>query len=295
MRNADQQYHDLMKRVLEEGHEKTDRTGTGTLSITGAMMKFDLQKEFPLITTKRVFWKGVVAELIMFLRGYDNEKWLQEQGVGIWDEWPAGEKYIPYGRMWRNVPKLEIVENKYSGFQPDMFDGSGLLTNVDVIVHHVDQLKNAIDLLKTDPDSRRILVNCWQVAHMDEFVLAPCHNQFQFTTHVKEGERYLNCVVYQRSCDVFLGLPFNIASYALLTDIVALECDMEVGELTWMGGDVHLYKNHLEQVKEQLSRTSKSEPSLYSYDYRSLEEYEISDFQLYDYDPHPAIKAPVAI
>lgn len=296
MRNTDKQYHDLAAMVLEKGHTKTDRTGTGTISMTGAMMRFDLQKEFPILTTKRVFWKGVVAELLMFLRGYSSEEWLQEQGVHIWDEWPAKEgKYIPYGPMWRAVPKDCIHFNQHSDIQMDLFDDREVYENVKVERTYFDQIQYVIDLLKNDPDSRRMVVNAWQVEFLDEFTLYPCHNQFQLTTHIKDGKRYLNCVVYQRSCDLLLGLPFNIASYALLTHILAREVDMEVGELVWNGGDVHIYSNHIEAINTQLMRESKSNPQLKMFPKKSLEEYDVSDFMLVDYDPHPAIKADVAI
>lgn len=296
MRHTDKQYHDLAKHVLDNGHIKTDRTGTGTISVTGAQMRFDLQKEFPILTTKRVFWKGVVAELLMFLRGYSSEEWLQEQGVHIWDEWPAKDsKYIPYGPMWRAVPKDRIQFNQYSDIQMDLFDDREVYENVKVERTYFDQIQYVIDLLKTDPDSRRMVVNAWQVAHLDEFTLYPCHNQFQMTTHVKDGKRYLNCVVYQRSCDLLLGLPFNIASYALLTHILAREVDMEVGELVWNGGDVHIYSNHIEAINTQMMRESKSNPQLKMFPKKELEEYEVSDFMLVDYDPHPAIKAEVAV
>ena len=294
MRNTDRQYHDLAQRVLAQGHLKDDRTGTGTYSLTGAMMRFDLQKEFPILTTKRVFWKGVVAELLMFIRGYDNEKWLQEQGVHIWDEWPATEeKYIPYGPMWRAVPVDTIITNADTEYQLG-FD-STTLYNVEVRRSHYDQLGEVIKELKANPDSRRLLVNAWQVAHLSEFSLHPCHNQFQFTTHLKDGKRYLNCMMTARSQDVFLGTPFNLASYALLTHIVAKECGYEVGELVWVGCDVHIYLNHIEAVKEQMTRISKSNPQLKMFPHKALEDYQTDDFILVDYDPHPAIKAPVAV
>lgn len=296
MRNTDKQYHDLAAMVLEKGHTKTDRTETGTISMTGALMRFDLQKEFPILTTKRVFWKGVVAELLMFIRGYTSEHWLQEQGVHIWDEWPATQhKYIPYGMMWRSVPTDEIVLTEHSGIQRDMFEGPEVYTNVDVKRSYYDQLGTVIQELKVNPDSRRLLVNAWQVEFLSEFTLPPCHNQFQFTTHPVNDKRYLNCQVYQRSVDVLLGLPFNLASYALLTHIVAKECGYEVGELVWTGCDVHIYNNHVEQVKTQLTRDSKSNPQLRMFQKKALEEYEVSDFILMDYDPHPAIKADVAV
>jgi len=262
------QYLDMMRHVLEHGVRKTDRTGTGTLSVFGHQLRFDLGAGFPLVTTKRVHTKSIVYELLWFLRGDTNVRWLQERGVSIWDEWAdaAGELGPVYGRQWR------------SWGTPD--GGS------------VDQMARVVEQLRQDPDSRRIIVSAWNVGELDRMALAPCHAFFQF--YVAEGR--LSCQLYQRSCDIFLGVPFNIASYALLTHIVAQQCDLAPGDFIWTGGDCHLYLNHLEQARLQLSREPLPLPRLHLRRRPpTLFDYEFDDFEFSGYQHHPAIKAPVAV
>jgi len=263
------QYEDLMRHVYEHGVAKGDRTGTGTKSVFGHQMRFDLAEGFPLVTTKKVHLKSIVYELLWFLQGSGNARWLQERGVTIWDEWadPASGDLGPvYGVQWRSWPT----------------PGGG----------HIDQIAQVVQQLKTNPDSRRILVSAWNVGELDKMALMPCHALFQF--YVAEGK--LSCQLYQRSADIFLGVPFNIASYALLTHMVAQQCDLAVGDFIWTGGDCHLYSNHFEQVRTQLARTPYPYPVL---NIRrrppSLFDYEYEDFEVAGYQHHPAIKAPVAV
>ncbi len=260
-------YEDLLRRVLETGTRKADRTGTGTRSLFGAQLRFDLQAGFPLVTTKRVHLRSVVYELLWFLRGDSNVRWLQEHGVSIWDEWaaPDGELGPVYGVQWRSWPTP---------------DGG-----------HVDQLAAVLDGLRRDPDSRRHLVSAWNVAQIPQMALAPCHAMFQF--YVADGR--LSCQLYQRSADMFLGVPFNIASYALLTHMVAQQVDLQVGDFVWTGGDCHVYDNHVDQVREQLSRTPFPAPRLELDRAPSLFDYTFEDVHVLDYQHHPAIKAPVAV
>ena len=262
------QYLDLMRHVLEHGTDKTDRTGTGTRSVFGAQLRFDLRDGFPLVTTKKVHLKSVIYELLWFLRGESNVRWLQERGVSIWDEWaaPDGELGPVYGVQWRSWPTP---------------DGSS-----------IDQITQVIEQIKRTPDSRRLIVNAWNVAQIDDMALPPCHAMFQF--YVADGR--LSCQLYQRSADVFLGLPFNIASYALLTLMVAQVCGLEPGEFIWTGGDVHLYSNHMEQVGRQLAREPRSLPVMHlNPDVKDIFEFRYEDFRLEGYDPHPGIRAPVAV
>ncbi|HEU4620841.1 MAG TPA: thymidylate synthase [Burkholderiaceae bacterium] len=261
-------YEDFMRHVLEHGVEKTDRTGTGTRSVFGHQMRFDLRRGFPLITTKKVHVKSVVLELLWFLRGDGNARWLQERGVTIWDEWARedGDLGPIYGVQWRSWPTP---------------DG-----------RHIDQIAQALHAIRTNPDSRRIIVSAWNVGELDNMALPPCHAFFQF--YVAEGR--LSCQLYQRSADIFLGVPFNIASYALLTHMVAQQCDLDVGEFIWTGGDCHVYSNHFEQVSTQLSRTPRPYPRLViKRRPPSISDYALDDFEFAGYDPHPAIKAPVAV
>ncbi len=261
-------YLELLRRVRDEGARKTDRTGTGTRSLFGCQMRFDLARGFPLLTTKRVHVKSVVYELLWFLRGETNVAWLREHGVTIWDEWAdaAGELGPVYGRQWRSWPTP---------------DGG-----------HIDQIARVIGDLRTNPDSRRILVSAWNVGELDRMALLPCHALFQF--YVANGR--LSCQLYQRSADLFLGVPFNIASYALLTHMVAQQSDLGVGEFIWTGGDTHLYLNHLEQAEEQLARTPHALPELVIRRRPpSIFDYAFEDFEFRNYQPHPAIKAPVAV
>ena len=263
-----QQYLDLMKHVLENGTPKNDRTGTGTLSIFGHQMRFNLQDGFPLVTTKRCHLRSIIHELLWFLKGDTNVAYLHENNVSIWDEWADenGDLGPVYGKQWR------------SWATPDG--------------RYIDQLTTVINQLKNDPDSRRIIVSAWNVGELDKMALAPCHAFFQF--YVADGK--LSCQLYQRSCDIFLGLPFNIASYALLVHMMAQQCSLEVGDFVWTGGDTHLYSNHLEQTRLQLTREPRALPKLViKRKPESLFDYRFDDFEIEGYDPHPAIKAPVAI
>jgi thymidylate synthase len=261
-------YLDLLRHVREHGSGKTDRTGTGTLSVFGRQLRFDLAAGFPLVTTKRVHLKSVIEELLWFLRGETNVRSLQEKGVTIWDEWAdeSGELGPVYGRQWRAWATA---------------DGG-----------HVDQLARAIQQLRRDPDSRRIIVSAWNVGELERMALAPCHAFFQ--CYVADGR--LSLQVYQRSCDIFLGVPFNIASYALLTHILAQQSDLKVGEIVWTGGDCHLYLNHLEQADIQLARTPGRLPTLALLRRPpDIADYRFEDFQVLGYEPQAAIRAPVAV
>ncbi|MBO7411292.1 MAG: thymidylate synthase [Ottowia sp.] len=266
---AESPYEALMRYVYENGVEKSDRTGTGTRSVFGWQMRFDLQKGFPLVTTKRVYFKGVVGELLWFLRGDSNVRWLQERGVTIWDEWAdpvTGELGPVYGVQWRSWPAP---------------DGQ-----------RIDQMAQLVEDIKHNPDSRRLLVSAWNVAELPKMALAPCHVMFQF--YVAQGR--LSCQLYQRSADIFLGVPFNIASYALLTHMVAQQCDLQPGEFIWTGGDCHLYSNHMEQVREQLTRTPYPFPQVRLLRRPpSLFDYEMQDIELVGYQHHAPISAPVAV
>ena len=264
---APTQYEDLLRRVLEEGTAKADRTGTGTLSVFGHQMRFDLSEGFPLVTTKRVHLRSIVHELLWFLRGDSNVSWLRERGVTIWDEWadPEGELGPVYGVQWRSWPT------------PD--GGS------------VDQIAQLVQGIREDPDSRRHIVSAWNVAEIPQMALAPCHAFFQF--YVADGR--LSCQLYQRSADLFLGVPFNVASYALLTHMVAQQTDLEVGDFIWTGGDCHIYTNHLDQVREQLTRSPYPFPQLRLHQAPSIFEYAYEDVEVVGYEHHPAIKAPIAV
>ncbi|MFN3829425.1 MAG: thymidylate synthase [Tepidimonas ignava] len=262
------QYEDFMRHVFEHGTPKTDRTGVGTRSVFGYQMRFDLREGFPLVTTKKLHIKSIVYELLWFLRGDSNVRWLQQHGVTIWDEWagPDGELGPIYGVQWRSWPTP---------------DGG-----------HIDQISEVLRTLRTNPDSRRIIVSAWNVADLPKMALAPCHALFQF--YVADGR--LSCQLYQRSADVFLGVPFNIASYALLTHMVAQQCDLDVGDFIWTGGDCHIYHNHVEQVQLQLSRQPYPYPELrLRRRPPTLFDYTFDDFEFIDYQHHPAIKAPVAV
>ena len=262
------QYEDFMRHVHQTGVPKGDRTGTGTHSVFGYQMRFDLNEGFPLVTTKKVHLKSIILELLWFLRGDGNARWLQERGVTIWDEWakPDGSLGPVYGVQWRSWPT----------------PGGG----------HIDQIAEVVKQLKTNPDSRRIIVSAWNVAELSQMALLPCHAFFQF--HVAQGR--LSCQLYQRSADVFLGVPFNIASYALLTHMLAQQCDLQLGDFIWTGGDCHIYSNHFQQVELQLSREPLPYPTL---NIRrrpdSLFDYAYEDFEVLGYEHHPAIKAPVAV
>lgn len=266
--NAMRAYLDLVQRILDDGTEKSDRTGTGTLSVFGHQLRFDLSEGFPLVTTKKVHLRSIVGELIWFISGDTNVRYLHENRISIWDEWADenGDLGPVYGHQWRSWPAP---------------DG-----------RHIDQLARVIENLRRDPDSRRHLVSAWNVADLDEMALAPCHAFFQF--YVADGK--LSCQLYQRSGDVFLGVPFNIASYALLTHMVAQVTGLEVGDFVHTLGDAHLYLNHLDQAREQLTREPRPLPRLeLDPSVRSIEDFAIESVNVVGYDPHPAIKAPVAV
>ena len=262
------QYHDLMKEVLAKGVQKSDRTGTGTVSVFGHQMRFNLADGFPMVTTKKLHLKSIIYELLWFLKGSTNNNWLKERGVSIWNEWaaPDGDLGPIYGYQWRSWPAPNG--------------------------QHIDQISEVVETIKKNPDSRRIIVSAWNVADIPRMALAPCHAFFQF--YVADGK--LSCQLYQRSADIFLGVPFNIASYALLTHMMAQQCNLEVGDFIWTGGDCHLYSNHLEQVELQLSRDFFPLPKLNILRKPdSIFDYEFEDFEIVGYESHPHIKAPVAV
>ncbi|MFM8742631.1 MAG: thymidylate synthase [Cytophagales bacterium] len=262
------QYHELLRHILATGVTKTDRTGTGTLSVFGYQMRFDLQDGFPLVTTKKLHLRSIIYELLWFLNGDTNIKYLKDHGVTIWDEWADTDGNLGpvYGYQWRSWP------------------GRNGET--------IDQISKVIDQIKNKPHSRRHMVTAWNPADVDQMALPPCHALFQF--YVAEGK--LSCQLYQRSCDTFLGLPFNIASYALLTHMVAQQCDLQVGDFVWSGGDVHIYSNHLDQVNTQLARETYPLPTLnIKRKPSNIFDYQFEDFEILNYQAHPSIKAPIAV
>lgn len=261
------QYEDLMRHVFFHGVNKSDRTGTGTRSVFGYQMRFNLQNGFPLVTTKKLHLRSIIHELLWFLKGDSNIRYLHENGVTIWDEWADenGDLGPVYGVQWRNWRGAD---------------------------KNVDQIAELVQTIKTNPDSRRMIVTAWNVAELPKMALPPCHMMFQ--VYVADGK--LSCQLYQRSCDIFLGVPFNIASYSLLTHMLAQQCDLEVGDFVWTGGDCHLYNNHFDQVRLQLSREPRPYPKLViKRKPDSIFDYKFEDFEIVGYDPHPAIKAPVAV
>ena len=264
-------YEDLLRKILMEGNPKSDRTGTGTISLFGQQMRFDLSEGFPLLTTKRVFFKGIAYEPLWFLKGSGNVRWLQEHNVHIWDEWADenGDLGPVYGVQWRSWPA------------PTPSDPN----------RTIDQISNVLELIRTQPDSRRMVVTAWNPAEVEQMALPPCHALFQF--YVANGK--LSCQLYQRSCDMFLGVPFNIASYSLLTMMMAQQAGLEPGEFVWTGGDCHIYDNHVDQVLEQLSREPYPYPTMKLHKADSLFEYDYGDFEIVDYRYHPTIKAPIAV
>lgn len=268
-----EQYLSLLQKILDSGTDKSDRTGTGTRSLFGHQMRFDLKLGFPLVTTKKLHLKSIIYELLWFLKGDTNIKYLKDHGVKIWDEWAdeQGNLGPVYGKQWRS------------------WDGAGGV--------EVDQIKDVINQLKNNPDSRRIIVSAWNVADLPKMHLMPCHCLFQFYTKINEnGKRELSCQLYQRSADVFLGVPFNIASYALLTLMIAQVCDMEPGEFVHTFGDVHLYNNHFQQAQIQLSREPYPLPQMkLNPNISDIFDFKFEDFELENYLFHPAIKAPVAV
>jgi thymidylate synthase len=263
----DTQYEDLLRRILEQGTPKQDRTGTGTVSLFGERLRYDLSGSFPLVTTKSVHFRSIAYELLWFLRGESNVAWLRDKGVTIWDEWasPEGDLGPVYGVQWRSWPTP---------------DGG-----------HVDQIAGVLDTLRSDPHSRRMVVSAWNVGEIPQMALPPCHTLFQF--YVADGR--LSCQLYQRSADLFLGVPFNIASYALLVHMVAQQVGLEPGDFIWTGGDCHIYDNHLDQVREQLSREPYPFPELRLKPAPSLFDYTYEDLEVVGYQHHPALRAPVAV
>lgn len=310
-KHVDESYLNLIEYILKEGATKTDRTGTGTKSVFGYQMRFDLNDGFPLLTTKKLPIKSIIHELLWFMRGDTNLKYLADNNVHIWDEWPYKaylvKNNLPIPRTdseeWKNGAKefVEKIKNdtdftkEYGNLGP--IYGYQWRSWPTPNGKHIDQLQNVIEQIKKTPDSRRMIVSAWNVADIDEMAkagLPPCHCLFQF--YVANGK--LSCQLYQRSCDTFLGVPFNIASYALLTMIIAQICDLKVGEFIWTGGDAHLYLNHLEQANLQLSRRNEIRPMpkmKISKSKNKLEDFTIEDFELMDYNPHEAIKAPIAV
>ena len=262
------QYHDLLNHILENGTQKGDRTGTGTISTFGYQMRFDLSEGFPLLTTKKLHLRSIIVELLWFLRGDTNIKYLKDNNVSIWDEWADAQGNLGpvYGYQWRSWP-----------------DGKG---------GTIDQISNLIDQIKKNPNSRRLMVSAWNVADVDNMALPPCHSLFQF--YVADGK--LSCQLYQRSADTFLGVPFNIASYALLTMMIAQVCELQVGDFIHTFGDAHLYNNHLEQVKLQLTRDFRTLPTMkINPNVKNIFDFKLEDFELTNYDPHPHIKGAVAV
>jgi thymidylate synthase len=297
------QYHDLLRLVLEHGKSRTDRTGTGTVSVFGAQARFDLRERFPLLTTKKLHLKSIIYELLWFLSGDSDTRYLRDNKVTIWNKWAKGEYHKDlgpvYGKQWRHwtaysVQRIEPDANQlFLGIAEINEDRHtkrvGRRTLSD---HGIDQIANVIDEIRKSPDSRRLMVSAWNVVDIDKMVLPPCHALFQF--YVQDGE--LSCQLYQRSADLFLGVPFNIASYALLTLMVAQVTNLRPGDFVHTFGDLHLYQNHFEQAREQLTRDFRPLPRMkLNPAVQDIDDFEFEDFELIDYDPHPTIKAPIAV
>ncbi|MBI3851848.1 MAG: thymidylate synthase [Verrucomicrobia bacterium] len=300
------QYLELLRHVLENGKLKPDRTGTGTYSLFGAQARFDLRNNFPVLTTKKLHLRSIIYELLWFLRGERNVRYLQENKVTIWDEWADknGDLGPVYGKQWRHWVKTRSRPRRSpdpAGSQPTLFDlgESGAGASVTPIGprlrksrYGIDQIAKVIDEIKTNPDSRRLIVSAWNVADIDSMALPPCHALFQF--YVSDGE--LSCQLYQRSADIFLGVPFNIASYALLTLMVAQVCGLKPGDFVHTFGDLHLYANHIEQAKLQLTREPRPLPQMeLNPEVKNIDAFKFEDFELVGYDPHPTIRAPIAV
>jgi thymidylate synthase len=299
------QYHDLLRLVLEQGSSRMDRTGTGTVSVFGAQARFDLREKFPLLTTKKLHLRSIIYELLWFLRGDRNVHYLRANKVSIWDEWAddSGDLGPVYGKQWRNWVETKSRPRKSSDAesQPSLFDLGEITEGANVTPlgprlrrgkYGIDQIAMVINQIKTSPESRRLIVSAWNVADIDSMALPPCHVLFQF--YVREDE--LSCQLYQRSADLFLGVPFNIASYSLLTMMIAQVCGLKPGEFVHTFGDLHLYQNHLDKAREQLSRDFRPLPRMQlNPAVRDIDDFRFEDFTLTDYDPHPAIKAPIAV
>lgn len=310
------QYLQLLHKVIHDGRDKSDRTGTGTRSLFGHQMRFDLSEGFPLVTTKKMFLKGVIHELLWFLAGDTNTRYLNDNGVHIWDEWAneAGDLGPVYGSQWRSWPVLQLRD---ASDHVSHFDGSKTYFNAKVHKGSIDQITQLVTMLKTNPDSRRLIVSAWNPAEVDAMALPPCHCLFQFYTEELTNDervlyasqhqlevrldelnvpaRRLSCQLYQRSADLFLGVPFNIASYALLTMMIAQQVDMVPGEFIWTGGDCHIYKNHFDQVQLQLARQPYPIPKMEIEKAPSIFDYKYEDFKLSDYRHHEAIKAEISV
>jgi len=293
--HVDQTYFDLINDVLTNGVEKTDRTGTGTISVFGRQSRYDLAQGFPILTSKRVHWKSVVGELLWFLRGDTNIKWLKENGISIWDEWADGDGNLGpvYGKQWRNwesVNRSEKIEGLKVGYDRLGFEEKQAAIGFGLI--GTDQIKEVIQQIKTNPDSRRLIVSAWNVADVPNMALAPCHTMFQF--YVVKGK--LSCQLYQRSCDLGLGQPFNVASYALLTHMIAQVCGLEVGDFVHTFGDLHIYSNHMEALKQQLHRTPYPMAKLVlDKSVMDIDGFDFEKVTLDGYQHHPSIKLPVAV
>lgn len=294
MNRHDETYHKALEEILIKGKRKDDRTGTGTKSRFGMQLRFDLRDGFPLLTTKKVHFKSIIWELLWFLRGETNANWLRERGVTIWDEWAdaEGELGPVYGAQWRRwwAPSIKWVEDT----EYDMWGNDWKTEYPEVGAKNIDQMAQVVEKLRSNPDDRRIIVSAWNVAQLEDMALPPCHLLFQFWV----WRNQLSCQLYQRSCDMFLGVPFNIASYSALIHLLAHVCNLEVGEFIWVGGDCHIYSNHMEQVEKQLSRAPYKPPTLRIREDapKSIDgDWHLDHFVLEDYQCHPGIKAPVAV